>query len=88
MSGQLSFPDEEIDELVKMYNPDKTTCAVVEFVNIAGLVKGASKGQGLETSSCQIYARLTQLFMLSVLLRMKILFMLTVRLIRFAILKR
>lgn len=43
----FGVPDERLDELTKMYNPQKTTHAVVEFVDIAGLVKGASKGEGL-----------------------------------------
>ena len=45
--GVVPVPDERLDELTKMYNPQKTTHAVVEFVDIAGLVKGASKGEGL-----------------------------------------
>ena len=45
--GTFIVPDKRIDELVKMYEPDKTTYAVIEFVDIAGLVKGASKGEGL-----------------------------------------
>ena len=45
--GMVPVPDERLDELTKMYNPQKTTHAVVEFVDIAGLVKGASKGEGL-----------------------------------------
>ena len=45
--GTVLVPDERIDKLVEMYNPDKTTYAVIEFVDIAGLVKGASKGEGL-----------------------------------------
>ena len=45
--GTVLVPDSRIDELVKMYEPDKTTYAVIEFVDIAGLVKGASKGEGL-----------------------------------------
>ncbi len=45
--GTVIVPDSRIDELVKMYNPDKTTYAVIEFVDIAGLVKGASRGEGL-----------------------------------------
>ncbi len=45
--GTVTVPDYRIDELVKMHNPDKTTYAVIEFVDIAGLVKGASKGEGL-----------------------------------------
>ena len=45
--GIVPVPDERLDVLTKMYNPQKTTHAVVEFVDIAGLVKGASKGEGL-----------------------------------------
>ena len=45
--GVVPVPDERIDNLAKMYNPQKVTHAVVEFVDIAGLVKGASKGEGL-----------------------------------------
>ena len=45
--GVVPVPDERLDALTKMYNPQKTTHAVIEFVDIAGLVKGASKGEGL-----------------------------------------
>ena len=45
--GVVAVPDERIDKLAQMYNPQKVTKAVVEFVDIAGLVKGASKGEGL-----------------------------------------
>ena len=45
--GVVPVPDKRLDELTKMYNSAKTTPAVIEFVDIAGLVKGASKGEGL-----------------------------------------
>ena len=45
--GIVTVPDERIDKLAEMYEPDKITYATVEFVDIAGLVKGASKGEGL-----------------------------------------
>ena len=45
--GIVSVPDERLNELAKMYKPDKFTPANLEFVDIAGLVKGASKGEGL-----------------------------------------
>ena len=45
--GMVAVPDERLDNLAKLYNPDKVTHAVMEFVDIAGLVKGASKGEGL-----------------------------------------
>ena len=47
--GVVAVPDERIDKLAEIYNPQKVTNAVVEFVDIAGLVKGASKGEGLGT---------------------------------------
>lgn len=45
--GVVPVPDDRLDKLTEMYNPQKTTHAVIEFVDIAGLVKGASKGEGL-----------------------------------------
>ncbi len=45
--GVVAVPDHRLDELTKIYSPDKITPAVIEFVDIAGLVKGASKGEGL-----------------------------------------
>ena len=45
--GVVAVPDERLDKLKEMYKPEKTTHAVIEFVDIAGLVKGASKGEGL-----------------------------------------
>lgn len=45
--GVVPVPDERIDVLTEMYHSKKTVPAVIEFVDIAGLVKGASKGEGL-----------------------------------------
>lgn len=45
--GVVSVPDERLDKLAEIYNPKKVTPAVIEFVDIAGLVKGASEGEGL-----------------------------------------
>ena len=45
--GVVAVPDERLDKLTEMYHPEKTTHAVIEFVDIAGLVKGASRGEGL-----------------------------------------
>lgn len=45
--GVVAVPDKRIDALTEMYNPAKVTPATIEFVDIAGLVKGASKGEGL-----------------------------------------
>ena len=46
-TGVVAVPDERLNELADMYHPKKTTPAVIEFVDIAGLVKGASHGEGL-----------------------------------------
>ena len=45
--GMVAVPDQRLDKLAELYEPDKKTPAVVEFVDIAGLVKGASRGEGL-----------------------------------------
>lgn len=45
--GVVAVPDERLEKLAEIYNPEKITHAIVEFVDIAGLVKGASKGEGL-----------------------------------------
>ncbi len=45
--GIVPVPDERLDKLAEMYEPQKVTPATVEFVDIAGLVRGASKGEGL-----------------------------------------
>ena len=45
--GIVTVPDKRLDVLAEMYHPEKYTPAVIEFVDIAGLVRGASKGEGL-----------------------------------------
>ena len=45
--GMFAVPDDRLDKLAEMYHPIKTTPAVIECVDIAGLVKGASRGEGL-----------------------------------------
>ena len=45
--GMVTVPDSRLDFLAELYQPKKYTPAVIEFVDIAGLVKGASKGEGL-----------------------------------------
>ena len=45
--GVVAVPDERLNKLTEMYKPEKTTHAVIDFVDIAGLVKGASRGEGL-----------------------------------------
>ena len=45
--GIAAVPDERLNVLTRMFDSDKTTPAIIEFVDIAGLVRGASKGEGL-----------------------------------------
>ena len=45
--GVVPVPDSRLDALAKMYDPEKYTPAIIEFVDIAGLVRGASQGEGL-----------------------------------------
>ena len=45
--GVVPVPDKRLERLTELYSSEKTTPAVIEFVDIAGLVKGASKGEGL-----------------------------------------
>ena len=45
--GIVSLPDSRLDKLTKIFQPEKVTPATVEFIDIAGLVKGANKGEGL-----------------------------------------
>ena len=45
--GVVAVPDPRMDKLAEMHNPEKYTPAVIEFVDIAGLVRGAAQGEGL-----------------------------------------
>ena len=45
--GVVAVPDSRLDKLAEMYKPEKYTPAIIEFVDIAGLVKGAAQGEGL-----------------------------------------
>ena len=45
--GVVPVPDERLNVLAKMHNPEKITPTSIEFVDIAGLVRGAYKGEGL-----------------------------------------
>ncbi len=45
--GIVPVPDERLDKLAEMYHPERVVPATIEFVDIAGLVKGASRGEGL-----------------------------------------
>lgn len=66
--GIVPVPDERLDFLSKMYESDKTIPATVEFVDIAGLVEGASKGEGLGNKflahirECQIVCHVVRAF--------------------------
>lgn len=57
--GIVSVPDERLDKLAEMYNPEKFTPATLEFVDIAGLVKGLPRARVLATSSFPISERWT-----------------------------
>ncbi len=66
--GIVPVPDERLDVLEKMYNAEKKIPATVEFVDIAGLVEGASKGEGLGNKflahirECQIICHVVRVF--------------------------
>ena len=45
--GVVAVPDKRLDVLAEMYHPEKYTPTTIEFVDIAGLVRGASRGEGL-----------------------------------------
>ena len=45
--GIVPIPDKRLDKLFEMFNPPKKTAAFIKFVDIAGIVKGASQGEGL-----------------------------------------
>ena len=70
--GTVAVPDARLDWLSDLYHPKKTTPAVIEFVDIAGLVKGASPWvRGWATSSCPISAAPKRSFMWCAALMMK-----------------
>ena len=55
--GVITVPDERLNKLVEMCSPRSVVPATVEIVDIAGLVKGASKGEGLGNKFLAIYAK-------------------------------
>lgn len=85
--GMVSVPDERLDKLSDMYQPPKTIPAVVEFVDIAGLVRGASKGEAWATSSCLISEKWMPSCMLFAALTTRTSFMLRAALTRSATLR-
>ncbi len=66
--GIVPVPDERLDVLAKMYDTEKVVPATVEFVDIAGLVEGASKGEGLGNKflahirECQVICHVVRVF--------------------------
>ena len=66
--GIVPVPDERLDVLAKMYDTEKVVPATVEFVDIAGLVEGASKGEGLgnkflaHSRECQVICHVVRVF--------------------------
>ena len=54
----VPVPDKRLDELAKIVNPDKIQHSTIDFVDIAGLVRGASKGEGLGNQFYQILEKL------------------------------
>lgn len=76
--GIVTVPDARVDYLAEKYHSKKVIPAAIEFVDIAGLVKGASKGEGLGTSSLQISVKSMRSFTLFVVLMMEISFTLMV----------
>lgn len=66
--GVVEVPDHRLHELAKIVNPDKILPAIVEFVDVAGLVKGASQGEGLGNQflshirECQAIAQVVRVF--------------------------
>ena len=52
-SGVVAMPDPRLQKIADIVNPKNVVPTTMEFVDIAGLVEGASKGEGLEISFCQ-----------------------------------
>ena len=69
-SGIVAVPDKRLDKLAEIWQTNKKTPAIVEFVDIAGLVKGASRAPALATSSLAISASATPLCTLCAALTM------------------
>lgn len=86
--GVVPVPDKRLDKLTEMYHSAKTTPAVIEFVDIAGLVRVHPREKDLETSSYPTFVRQMRLCMLYVALKIQMSFMSMVRLIRSVILRR
>jgi len=68
--GVVAVPDPRLDALAKIVNPKEIVPTSMEFVDIAGLVRGASQGEGWEISFLVIFGKLMLLPILSVALKM------------------
>lgn len=82
--GVITVPDERLNKLAEIEHPQRVIPTTVEIVDIAGLVKGASKGEGLGNKFLPIFAKQMQSCMYCVASMTTILFMWTAVLIRFA----
>jgi ribosome-binding ATPase YchF (GTP1/OBG family) len=81
-TGIVPVPDPRLDKLTAIVKPQRVIPTTMEFVDIAGLVAGASKGEGLGTNSLQTSVKRMRLLTLYVVLKMKTSFTLTVKLTR------
>ena len=77
--GVITVPDERLIKLADIDKPKKVVPTTIEIVDIAGLVKGASKGEGLATSFWATFAKLMLLFMYCAVLKTITLHMLMVQ---------
>ena len=68
-TGRVAVPDARLDKLAEMVKPKTVTPTQLEFVDIAGLVKGASRVRDWATSFWPIFAKLTQLSMCCAVLK-------------------
>ena len=71
--GVITVPDERLNKLAELVHPQKIVPTTIEIVDIAGLVKGASKGEGLGNKFFHIFVKQMLLFMYCGVLMMKIL---------------
>ena len=60
--GVVEVPDKRLDKLAALYKPKRVTPTAMRFVDIAGLVKGASTGEGLGNNFWRIFGKWTRLF--------------------------
>ena len=77
--GVVEVPDERLDKLTELVQPNKTVPTAFEFVDIAGLVRGRAKGKVLGTSFLPIFVKWMPSFMLFVALKTRTLPTLTVK---------